>query len=481
MNRTSVLRLLLVPCACFFFATSCKVGPKYRVPVTVTTPNFKEAPPAGWKEAQPSDDKLRSNWWEIFNDSQLNGFEEQVNISNQNIAAAEAAFRAARAAITVARADLFPTLTVGASADASQSPNGRSVNATGSSTGTGRFFQLPVDFSYELDIWGKVRNNIAANKASAQASSADVETTRLSTHAELASDYFQLRGLDEQQRLLQESVVSYAQALQLTTNRYNQGIVSQIDVAQAQAQLDTTQAQLTDVGVSRAQLEHAVALLVGKAPAEVTIPPSPIANLEPPQVPLTLPSELLERRPDVAGAERRAASANAMIGVAKAAYYPTIGLSASAGFESTILNSLLKWPSRFWSIGASLSEVAFDAGRRGGVTAEAEANFDAAAATYRQSVLSAFTDVEDNLAALRILADEAKQQDVAIETSRRLLDLAINRYRGGIAAYLDVITAQNTLLSNQRTGASILDRRFQATVLLIKALGGGWDRTQLRP
>jgi NodT family efflux transporter outer membrane factor (OMF) lipoprotein len=463
---------------CFVLFASCAVGPKYKVPTAPSTPNFKEPPPAGWKEAQPQDDTIRGKWWEMFGDSQLNGLEEQVNISNQTVAAAEANFREARAAITVARAALYPTITVGGNANKSQS-SGRSVSTNGTNIGGGTFFQLPIDFNYELDVWGRVRNNIKASVANAEATSADVETARLSTTAELAYDYFELRGLDEQTRLLQESVTSYERALQLTTDRYQQGIASQVDVSQARAQLDTTRAALTDVGVTRSQLEHAIALLVGKPPADLTIPASPIDKSDPPTVPVALPSELLERRPDVAAAERRVASANATIGVAEAAYFPTIAISATAGLENTSFSRLLQWPSRFWSLGTSVTELAFDGFQRHGVTKEAEANYDVTVANYRQSVLSAFVDVEDNLAALRILAVEIQQEAVAIESSQRLLDLTMTRYRNGIAGYLDVITAQNTLLTNQRTGASIQARRAEATVLLIKALGGGWNRSQI--
>jgi NodT family efflux transporter outer membrane factor (OMF) lipoprotein len=443
------------------------------------TPNFKEPPPAGWKEAQPQDDKIRGNWWEMFCDPQLNALEEQVNISNQNIAVAEANFREARAAIKVARADLFPTLTVNPTANVSQSPNARSVNATGTSIGTGKFFQFPIDLTYEIDAWGRARNNIKANVRTAEATSADVETTRLSTHAELATDYFELRGLDEEVRLLKQSVAAYEQALQLTTNRYNQGVASQLDVDQAKVQLDTTRAQLTDIGVNRSQLEHAIAILIGKPPAELTIPFSPLEYSEPPAIPVAVPAELLERRPDIAAAERRAASANALIGVAEAAYFPTISLTASGGVESSRLAGLFGLSNKFWSLGATLSEIAFDGGRRVGVTDEAKATFDATVATYREAVLTAFANVEDELSALRILADEAKQENVAIESSHNLLDLTMHRYRSGIAQYLDVITAQNALLSNQLTGAAIHARRIEAAVLLIKALGGSWDRSQL--
>jgi NodT family efflux transporter outer membrane factor (OMF) lipoprotein len=466
-------------CLCLAMTlVSCRVGPKYKVPTAPATAAFKEPPPPDWKEAHPADETLKGNWWELFCDTLLNTLEEQVTISNFDIAAAESRFRSARAAITVARAGLFPSVTVGASADVSHIPSS-SLRRVGATAGGGTFYQLPVDFNYEVDAWGSVRSNVAANVATAQATAADLETVRLSTHAELALDYFALRGLDEQRRLLETSVASYEQALQLTTNRYNQGIASRIDVAQAQVQLDTVRAELTDVGVARSQFEHAMATLTGKPPAELTIPYSPAGTAEPPAVPVSLPSELLERRPDIASAERHAASANALIGVARAAYFPTISLTGQSGVENAGLASVFSWPSQFWSLGASLTQLAFDGGSRKGLTAEAKSNFDSAVATYRQTVLAGFQDVEDNLAALRILEEEARQQAVAVESSRTLLDLANNRYRAGIAIYLEVIVANNSLLTNEQTAATIHTKRMTATVLLIKALGGGWDRSQL--
>jgi NodT family efflux transporter outer membrane factor (OMF) lipoprotein len=476
-KRTAFRRRCLAwLCLATIALSSCKVGPKYRVPAAPVSTTFKEPPPPDWKEAQPQDNELKGNWWELFADAQLNELVEQVNTSNFDIAAAEARFRSARAAITVARADLFPVVTVSGSGSVSRFPS-RTITRPNVTSGT--FFQLPIDLAYEVDAWGRIRNSVAANIAAAEASSADIGTIRLSTQAELAMDYFELRGTDEQRRLLEASVNSYEEALLLTTNRFNQGVVSQVDVAQAQTQLDTARAQLIDVGVTRAQLEHAIAILIGKPPAALTIPLSPIGRVEPPAVPVVVPSELLERRPDIASAERLVASANALIGVAKAAYFPTIGLSGSVGLENSRIGRLLSFPNLFWSLGATAAQIVFDAGRRTALTAEAQAGFEADVAAYRQIVLISFQDVEDNLAALRILSEEAQQQSIAIQSSQLLLDLAMNRYRGGITTYLEVITAQNALLANQRAAASLQTDRMTATVLLIKALGGGWDCNQL--
>ena len=344
---------------------------------------------------------------------------------------------------------------------------------------TGTFYQLPIDLSYEADAWGRVRRTIEGNVDTAQATAADLETMRLSMHAEAAVDYFQLRGLDEEEQTLQASIVAFEKGLELTTNRYRQGVVSQMDVAQAQTQLDTARAQATDLVVTRSQLEHAIAVLTGQSPAELTIGAGKLPT-QPPPIPVGLPSGLLERRPDIAGAERRVAAANAQIGVAKAAFFPRFTFSFTGGLESSRLGNLLDWPSRFWSLGPSVAEIAFDAGRRRGMTQQAEANYDAMVAAYRQQVLTAFQEVEDNVAALRILSEEAAQQELAVTSSQRSVDIALNRYRGGIATYLDVITAQNVLLTNQRTAVTILTRRMTASVLLIKALGGGWDVSQLK-
>jgi hydrophobe/amphiphile efflux-1 (HAE1) family protein/NodT family efflux transporter outer membrane factor (OMF) lipoprotein len=463
-----------------FSLSACTVGPKYKVPASPATPNFKEPPPANWKEAQPQDSELRGNWWEAFGDSELNTLEDQVNVSNENIAAAEARFRSARAAVRIARAGLFPTVTAGANATTSRVSANRANSGALVTTGPTTLYELPIDASYEVDVWGRVRRTIEANAATAQATAADLETIRLSMHAELAQDYFQMRGLDEEEKLFRATITADQQALQLTTNQYNQGFVSQVDVAQAQTQLDTVRAEATDLGVARSQFEHAIAVVTGKPPAEVTIAAAPLP-VQPPVIPVALPSQLLERRPDVASAERQAAAANALIGVAKSAYFPTLSLSFAGGVQSAALSNLLTLPSRFWSVGPALVETVFDGGARRGLTQEAQANYDMAVAVYRQSVLSAFQDVEDNLAALRILADEAAQQDVAVTSSQHSVDLSLNRYRGGITTYLEVITAQNVLLVNQRTAVDIQARRMVASVLLVKALGGGWKVANLPP
>jgi NodT family efflux transporter outer membrane factor (OMF) lipoprotein len=445
--------------------SSCSVGPKYRTPTAPVAQSFKEL--AGWKEAQPQDDVLREKWWELFDDPLLNALEEQVNVSNQTLAAAEAQFRAARSAIAIARSGLFPELNIGATVLAS-----RTNGATRSS------YVLPLQLSYEADVWGRIRRSVEAQVANAQASAADVETARLSIHAELALDYFALRGQDEQQRLFSASVAAFEQALQLTTNRFNQGVASGVDVAQAQTQLDTARAQALDVTVSRAQFEHAIAVLTGQPPVDLTIASGGLTS-EPPAIPVALPSALLERRPDIAAAERRVALANAEIGVATAALFPTITLNASTGIQSSAIGSLLSFPSWFWSIGPALTQTVFDAGRRKAIKASAIAIYESTVADYRQNVLTTFQDVEDNLAALRILAEESAQQDIAVQSAQRSLDLANVRYQGGVTSYLEVITAQNALLDNQRTAIDIRVRRMAASVLLIKALGGGWNASQL--
>jgi NodT family efflux transporter outer membrane factor (OMF) lipoprotein len=334
-------------------------------------------------------------------------------------------------------------------------------------------YQLPIDFSYEIDLWGGIRRSVEASRAVAQASAADLETIRLSMQSELAMDYFELRGIDAERQLLDSTVAAYEKALQLTVDRHDQGVASGSDVAQARTQLDTTRAQAIDRGVARAQFEHAIAILIGKAPADLTLAPNPIAGA-PPVVPMVLPSELVERRPDVAAAERRVAAANAQIGVAKSAFFPQLNLGGSAGLEGTMIASLFSWPSRFWSIGPSLVATVFDGGRRHAVTDQAVANYDASVAVYRQNVLTAFQDVEDNLAALRILGDEASQQADAVASAEQSLALATTRYQAGVTPYLEVITAQSAALANEVTAVGILTRRMTATVLLVKAVGGRW-------
>jgi NodT family efflux transporter outer membrane factor (OMF) lipoprotein len=459
---------------------ACAVGPNYKKPSAEVPASFKEAPPAGWKTAQPQDGVLRGKWWESFGDPALNALEEQVAVSNQSLAQAEAQFRGARAAVSAARAGLFPTVTAGAQVTTSRGSTSRNSSSSGgtSQTGTATIYQVPIDFTWEADLWGRVRRDIEANVANAQATAADVEALRLSLQAELAVDYFQLHGLDEQRRLLESTVADYQRALQITVNRHDQGVASGADVAESQTQLETARAQAIDLGVARSEFEHAIAILTGKAPADLTIAQAPIA-VPPPVIPLAVPSELLERRPDIAAAERRVAAANAQIGVATAAYFPSLGLSASGGFESTTLAKLFSLPNRFWSLGPSLLATVFDAGRRRAAVAEAEANYDATVAGYRQNVLTAFQDVEDNLAAVRILAEEATQQAAATAAAERSLALTRNRYQAGIATYLEVITAENAAFVNQRNSVDLRVRQMTASVNLIRALGGGWTVGEL--
>jgi NodT family efflux transporter outer membrane factor (OMF) lipoprotein len=462
-------------------APACSVGPKYSRPGAPVPPAYKEPPPASiqgqWKPSEPKDDTHRGNWWEVFQDQQLNALEEQINPSNQTLAAAEARFRAARAAVRSARAALYPVITGGTSITGSQPSATRSATRL-FPTPAAADLQIPFDSSYEADVWERIHRTIAANIRNAQASAADLETVRLSLQAELAVDYFQLRGLDAERQLLESTVSAYQKALELTRNRYDQGVASGVDVVQAQTQLETTRAQATDTDVLRSQFEHAIAILAGKAPSELSISRSPL-TLPPPVIPVGLPSELLERRPDVASAERLVAAANEQIGIAKSAFYPSVTLGIAAGLESSNLVDLFAWPSRFWSLGPSLVQTVFDAGKRKAVSEQAQALYDASVAAYRQTVLGAFQEVEDNLAALRILDQEDKEQTDAVRFAERSLALANNRYQGGITTYLEVITAQSAALANQRTAVGILTRRMAASVLLIKALGGGWDASSL--
>jgi NodT family efflux transporter outer membrane factor (OMF) lipoprotein len=462
-------------------AAGCTVGPKYQRPAMPPVPTtYKEAPPAnfgetaGWKDAQPNDGALRGKWWEMFQDPLLNSLEEQVNVSNQNLKQYEAQYRGARAAIRVTRAGLFPTVTGGVNVTGAQT----SSNRTNVKTSPAADLQLPVQFNYEADVWGRVRSALEGNVATAQATAADLETARLSIHALLAQNYLELRGLDSQKQLLQSTVEAYEKALELTTNRYQQGVASKLDVVQAQTQIENTKTQLIDTEVQRAQYEHAIAVLLGKAPAELTIPVAPL-TAQLPAIPGVLPAVLLERRPDIAGAERRVAAANAQIGVARAAFYPSIGFSASAGFEGNSVLNWFEWPSRFWSIGPSLAHTLFEAGGRKAVNEQAVAAFDGTAAAYRQTVLTAFQEVEDSLSALRILEREAAQQQLALNSAAQSTELSLNQYKGGIATYLQVISAQAIELGDRRAAADLLTRRMSSSVALIKALGGGWDASQL--
>lgn len=455
--------------------SGCTVGPKYHPPAIQAPTAYKEV--GNWKTAQPSDQKLGGNWWEIFQDSQLNALEQQINVSNQNLKAAVAQYQEARAALRYNRADYYPTITGGASATREKFSANRSTTTIGNGK-TVNDFVLPVDLSYQVDVWGRVRKNVESYREQAQASAADLAVVNLSMHADLAVDYFQARSLDAQEKLLNYTVAQYEQALELNEERYRGGIASEVDVEQARTILETTRAQAIDVGVARAQFEHAVAVLMGKPPAEFTLPPLPLAT-PPPAIPVGIPSELLERRPDIAAAERRVASANAQIGVAKAAYYPLVNLVADGGLESGVIGTLLQGPSAFWSVGASAVETLFDGGRRRAASDEAKANYDFTVATYRETVLTGFQQVEDNLAALRILEQEAGVQDVAVKAAERSLDLSNVRYKGGVTNYLEVITAQNAALADEVTAVNILGRRMANAVLLIEALGGGWDASSL--
>jgi NodT family efflux transporter outer membrane factor (OMF) lipoprotein len=456
--------------------TACTVGPKYHAPVVQAPAAYKEL--GDWKPAQPNDQNLGGSWWTIFNDPQLNALEDQINVGNQNLRAAEAQFRQARAALRYNRADYYPTLTAGASASR-QRISSRRPPATSIFDGiTYNDFVLPFSASYQVDVWGRVRKNVESYREQAQASAADLATVNLSMHADLAIDYFQARSLDAEEQLLNSTVKQYEQALELNENRFQGGIASEVEVEQAKTQLQTTRAAAIDVGVLRAQYEHAVAILIGKPPAEFSLPPLPL-TAPPPHIPISVPSELLERRPDIAAAERRVASANAQIGVAKSAYYPTISLGASGGFESSAITTLLNGPSGLWSVGLSAVGTLFDGGRRHALTDEARAAYDFQVAAYRENVLNGFQQVEDDLAAVRILENEAQVQDEAVAAAQRSLDLSTTRYKGGVTSYLEVITAQSAALTDEVTAVNILGRRMANTVLLIQALGGGWDRSSL--
>jgi len=477
MRRARALPVLLA-----LVTAACAVGPDYKRPSAPVPAAFKEQAPPGntaadeskWKPAEPRDDRHRGKWWEVFGDPQLNALEDQVNISNQNIAQAEAQFRGARAAVRGARSDFYPTVTANASATRSQ-PSARS---TGGPSPPSNSYSLSGDLSWEVDVFGRVRRNVEGSVANAQASEADLESVRLTMQAELALDYFELRGIDTQKALLDTNVAGLDKALGMTVNRFNQGVVSGVDVAQAKTQLETTRAQATDIRIRRAQLEHAIATLTGQPPAALTIAPS-AGVASPPPIPATLPSDLLERRPDIAAAERRVAAANAQVGVATAAFFPRLLLAATGGYESSKLADWFSLPSRFWSIGPSVIATIFDGGKRRAATEQARAAHEAAVAVYRLDVLTSFQEVEDNLAALRILAEESDQLAAAVTAAERSLTIARNRYLAGTTTYLEVVTAQTIAIANALSAVDIQVRRMTSAVNLIKALGGGWSTDAL--
>ena len=465
----------------------CMVGPNYVKPSTPMAPSFKEEAPNlsqannNWKPVRPGDLTPRGNWWEIYDDPQLNALEAQVDSANQTLKVAEANFRQARAAIRFNRSSEAPTIgtapsisTVRDSANQPYFPSNLANNGNGD-------FILPVDLSWEIDLWGRIRRSVTAAKEQAQASAGDMAAVQLSLQAELAYDYFELRSADGEKKLLDDTVQTYSKALELTENRFEGGAAPKSDVAQARTQLEDAQVLDTDIMVRRAQYEHAIAILIGKPPADFSLPPSPIDLHTPaiPAVPEVLPSELLERRPDIAASERRVAAANEQIGIAQAAYYPTLNLSALAGFQGTSAAEWFLWPSRFWAVGPTVSETLFDAGRRRATKESAIAAYDANVANYRQTTLTAFQQVEDNLAVLRILAGESQQQHNATAAAEESLRLFENRYAGGVDTYLQVVTSQTTALSNERNDIDIRRRELDASVLLIKAVGGDWNVTKL--
>jgi NodT family efflux transporter outer membrane factor (OMF) lipoprotein len=474
------------------FLAGCVVGPNYKRPPAIVAPAnnplppdaFKEAQEAGLQPANPSDAFQKGKWWEIYNDPALNALEEQVAIDNQNVLAAEANYRQARAVVRAARAGLLPTVTAGPSVGESHSGGaaGSSTSAAtavnSSTSSTRSSFSLPFDVSWEPDLWGNIRRGVTAAAAAAQASFADLENAKLLFQSELASDYFQLHGIDGDIDLLNRTAASYVEYLTLTRNRFAGGVASDLDVAQAESQLYATQSQVIELGVQRTQLEHAIAILTGRPPVAVTISPA-ILTAPPPPIPAGLPSALLERRPDIASSERLVHAANEQIGIAMTAFYPTLTLSASAGFQASSIAKWFSLPSRFWSVGPALAQTLFEGGRRRAIVAEEQAAYDATVARYRQTVLTAFQQVEDELAALRILEQETAKVQETVQAANRALTVATAQYKAGITNFLTVITSQAALLNAQKTAVDLLTRRLIANVLLVEALGGGWNASQL--
>ena len=501
--------LIALTCGVVFFA-GCNLAPPYHRPTTAASTAFKETqtaePTPGWKPAEPRDSEIGGSWWELFQDDELNQLETKVAASNQNVIAAEANFRAARALVEEAEASLFPTLTLGPSATRSRSSasvaqiSGNNLGATtGTGTNTGTtttpttgattqagggstkphtIYSFPLEASYQVDLWGSVRNNIAQNRFNAEASAAQVGTAILSNQSQLAQDYFELRVTDELRRVLAATLEDYRASVHLVSTLVKNGIQSEEDLAQAEAQLHSTEAQATDLGIARAQYEHAIAVLIGVPPSQFSIPYKRTA-LSLPQIPVGVPSDLLERRPDIATSERQVAASNAAIGIARAAFFPNLTLSGSAGYESTSLGKLFDWPNRFWSIGPSIAQTLFDGGARTAETEHAWALNDQAVANYRQTVLSAFQAVEDNLASLRILTEEVGEQRAAAVAARRAVELSVVRYHNGVDSYINVITAQNTFLSSRQAELQIELRQLVASVSLINNLGGGWAGSEL--
>ena len=486
-KRTSYYDLSLM--AVLIGLSACTVGPKYHPPSTQTPPVYKESPSqfketGGWTVANPRDGMLRGKWWEIFKESELNALEEKLNIDNQNIKQFFESFMEARALIREARAQYYPTVTFAPTWNRSFSPPSLSGAASGTNgvvTASGHaatFMSLPIDVSWAPDLWGRVRNLVRQNQYAAQVSAADLENERLTEQASLAEFYFEIRGQDELQRVLNQTVEADKKSLELARARYETGVDTMLSVVQAQNTLESVQAAAINVGVARAQFEHAIAVLIGWPPSEFSIPVRP-RTAAPPPIPIGVPSQLLERRPDIAAAERSMAEANAQIGIAKAAYFPTLTLTAAGGVESSAFGTLIGWSSRFWAIGGTLSETVFDAGLRRATINQFVAAYNAALAGYRQTVLTAFQQVEDSLAGVRILSHQVAELKRAVDSAGTALELELGRYETGIDPYLSVVIAQTTLLSNQQALVMTQVSEMTAAVQLIMALGGGWDRSQL--
>ncbi|MGA2118866.1 MAG: efflux transporter outer membrane subunit [Bryobacteraceae bacterium] len=469
--------------AALAISTGCNVGQKYQAPAAPAPPAFTEPPPQSfaeskdWKAAAPGDGWTKGRWWEAFRDPELNGLEEQVDGANQTLKSAEARFRQARALVRERRSERLPTVTGGASIADQRLSSNAPVPAPRSETVSGNF-NLGFEASWEPDLWGRIRNLVSSAVESAQATAADLENARLSLHAELAVDYFDLRSLDEEQRILEDAVSAYRKALELTENRYRGGAANRAEVAEARTQLEATGAQAVDVTDMRAAYQHAIAVVTGRPPEGFEIA-AKTGGMVLPAIPTGVPSALLERRPDIAAAERRVAAANSEVGLARTAFYPQVLLAAAVGLEGSSITNWLNWPSRLWAVGPSAAQTLFDAGRRRAALAESTANYDALVADYREAVLNAFQQVEDNLASSRILEIEAGRQRLAVESARESEALSLNRYKGGLVTYLEVVTAQSVRLQNERVAVDIERRRLEASVMLIRALGGGWNASSL--
>ncbi len=485
-SRRLFAALFAMPVAAFCaMLAGCNVGPKYLPPVMTAPPAFKESPAqsneaGGWTVAQPQDAALRGKWWEIYNEHDLNSLEDELNIDNQNIRQAFENFMQARALVREVRSQYFPTVSVGGSYTRSQSSANLSSSAASGSSGgkQTQVFSLPADVSWEPDLWGKVRNAVHASQYTAQMTAADLENERLTEQASLAEYFFEIRGQDALQKILNDTVEADKKALDAVRAAYDTGVGDQISVVEARTTYESAQSAAINLGIARAQYEHAIALLVGKPASTFSIPVEPKTSAPPP-IPVGLPSQLLERRPDIAAAERNMAAANAQIGIARAAFYPALTLSATGGVDSSAIKNLLEWPSRFWSVGPSISETVYDGGLRRATVNQYIATYNANVAAYRQSVLVAFEQVEDSLAAVRILSQQILRQQEAVDSARTFLGLESTRYEAGIDPYIDVVTAQTTLLSNQQSLTNLQTQEMTSSVQLIEALGGGWDRSEL--